>query len=541
MPTRNIVFVAYQDQPNLGIGYLSSVLLENNFNVEMLDFRLGSKAISDRVQELDPLIIGLSIIYQYFVLDFEKLANDLRDNEVNNLICAGGHFPSLEPATTLNLIPDLDFIVRFEGEYTLVEIAKRLYDGLDWKDVRSIAYKQDGTIITTPLRPLITDLDCLPFPKHWSFIYQCLGVQATSILASRGCPQACSFCSIRKFYSIPPGQLRRTRSPENVIQEMLHLNKKQGVRIFLFQDDDFSLMSKRDRMWTWRFLENLHQSDLDDSIIWKISCRADEVEYEIFSALKSAGLYMVYLGIESGNETGLKILNKHINTQQNLEAVEILKRLGIRYDFGFMLFDPSSTIELILENIRFLRQICGDGSATVSFGKTLPYAGTDLENQMRKEGRLHDDIRFPDYNFLDHQTESLFNYLSEVFFPWVYGNQSLQAQLRWALFEVDVMMKFHQGIPGLEKHKEMIRYLVHWYNEIFFRIVEASAEAFLSQTGNVRTVSKSIQGSAEEQRLWLENQLAFQRMEFFTNAGFPIEMVVGHTEEQSLEKILATE
>jgi hypothetical protein len=87
---------------------------------------------------------------------------------------------------------------------------------------------------------------------------------------------------------------------------------------------------------------------------------------------------MVYLGIESGNEEGLQALNKNISVEQNISAVRVLKSLGLRYDFGFMLFDPSSTIETVLENIRFLRKICGDGSATASFGKTLPYSGTEL-------------------------------------------------------------------------------------------------------------------------------------------------------------------
>jgi anaerobic magnesium-protoporphyrin IX monomethyl ester cyclase len=532
VPTRNIVFVAFQDQPNLGIGYLTSTLHRHDFDVELLDFRSGPEAILERIRELDPLLIGLSIIYQYYTPDFAELTRELREHGVTCPICAGGHFPSLEPVTTLELIPDLDLIVRFEGEYTLLEIAKRLQDGLDWKDVRSIAYSENGSTVTTPLRPLISDLDELPFPRRWALDYHCLGVPATSILASRGCPRGCSFCSIRRFYSIPPGRVRRTRSPENVIEEMLQLYHERDVRIFLFQDDDFSLMSKRDRDWSWHFVECLKKSELQGKVLWKISCRSDEVEPEIFAALKSAGLYLVYLGIESGNETGLKTLNKQISVEQNLQAVRILKSLGLRYDFGFMLFDPTSTIDLVLENIRFLREICGDGSATASFGKTLPYAGTDLEMELREQGRLSGDVRFPDYGFSDSQTESWFDYLCRVFYPWVYGNQCLQAQLRWAMFELDVMRQFYRGTPDLDKHQEMINYLVHWYNEIFFRIVEDSAGIFRSPRWASSSAERSIHQSAEEQRLWLEDQLALQRQRFFTKSGLPLELVVGEIEHQ---------
>ena len=82
MPTRNIVFVGFQDQPNLGIGYLASTMLMHGFNVELLNFRMDPKAIVDRVRELDPLLIGLSIIYQYYTIEFAELVRELRDQGV---------------------------------------------------------------------------------------------------------------------------------------------------------------------------------------------------------------------------------------------------------------------------------------------------------------------------------------------------------------------------------------------------------------------------------------------------------------------------
>ena len=312
MSARNVAFVAYQDQPNLGIGYLASVLINEGFHVEVLDYRKGFEFILERIRELDPLLIGLSIIFQHYTPDFANLVTHLRDNGIEHPICAGGHYPSLESGACLKEMPGLDFIVRFEGEHTLLEVARQLRNGRHWRNVHGIAYLNDGAVVDMPLRPLTPDLDSLPFPKRWSFDLHCLGIRATSILASRGCPRNCSFCSIRMFYSIPPGPVRRTRSPENVIAEMQQLYRDQGVRIFLFQDDDFSLMSKRDRDWTWHFLDCLNQSEMKGAISWKISCRSDEVEPKIFTAMRDAGLMFTYLGIESGHEAGLRVLNKHI-------------------------------------------------------------------------------------------------------------------------------------------------------------------------------------------------------------------------------------
>jgi radical SAM superfamily enzyme YgiQ (UPF0313 family) len=528
MSARNVAFVAFQDQPNLGIGYLASVLANEGFNVEVLDYRKGFEFILERIRELDPLFIGLSVIFQHYTRDFASLVAHLRNNGIECPICAGGHYPSLESGTCLKDMPGIDFIVRFEGEQTLLEVARQLRSGRNWRSVPSIAYLNDGTVVDNLLRPLIPDLDSLPFPTRWSFDLNCLGIRTTSILASRGCPRNCSFCSIRMFYSIPPGPVRRTRTPENVIAEMQQLYQDQGVRIFLFQDDDFSLMSKRDRDWTWHFLDCLDRSEMNGNVSWKISCRSDEVEPEIFAAMRDAGLMFTYLGIESGHEAGLRVLNKNITVAQNLQAVKTLKSLGISFDFGFMLFDPSSTIDRILKNIRFLKRICGDGSAPVSFAKTLPYAGTDLERQMKEEGRLRGDVGAPDYSFLDRRTEEWFDYLCEVFYPWVFGGQSLQAQLRWAAFESDVLERFYANTQGLEEHKKRVRFLTHWYNEIYCRIVEDSSGYFQKPSSGTSQALAAIRSASEQQRIWIEDHLALQRQDFFTSAGFPLEFVLGN-------------
>ncbi|HVN75414.1 MAG TPA: radical SAM protein [Thermoanaerobaculaceae bacterium] len=527
MSSKSVVFIAFLDQPNLGIGYMASILRQHGYSVDVLDVRSGPQPILARVRELDPLIIGFSVIFQYYTEEFARLCSCLRTCGVTSMICAGGHYPSLECQGALEAMPGLDCIVRFEGEQTLVELAHRLSQGQDWKGLEGLAYREDGGIVSTPLRPLVADLDSLPFPLRSSFDYACLGVRATSLLASRGCPRACSFCSIRRFYSIPPGKVRRTRSPENVLTEMNQLYGEHNVRIFLFQDDDFSLMSARDRQWAAAFLDGLSRSPLAGKIIWKISCRADEVEPGIFAAFRTAGLYLVYLGIESGNPVGLSGLNKGITVAQNLRAVETLKKLGIHYDFGFMLFDPSSAVDTVLENVRFLRRICGDGSATASFGKTLPYAGTDLEQQMRAEGRLRGDVTRPDYSFLNPRTERWFAYLCEVFHPWVYGGDSLQSQLRWAQFERDVAEHFYPDAPGLADHGRRLDFLVGWYNNIFCRIVEDSAEVFKAGLLSVDPALASIRSAAERQRAWVEEQLARQRHQFFTRSGIPLGTVLG--------------
>src|SRR5260370_39400834 len=104
--------------------------------------------------------------------------------------------------------------------------------------------------------------------------------------------------------------------------------------------------------------------------------------------MRGAGLFLVYMGIESGVDQGVEILFKQVTVQQSLDAVATLKRLGVAFAYGFMLFDPSSTVGSIRENVCFLRRIVGDGSAPAVFSRMLPYGGTPIRDQPAKEGRL---------------------------------------------------------------------------------------------------------------------------------------------------------
>jgi radical SAM superfamily enzyme YgiQ (UPF0313 family) len=108
---------------------------------------------------------------------------------------------------------------------------------------------------------------------------------------------------------------------------------------------------RKGRRWADELIARMHDTGLAENTIWKISCRAEYVEPELFAAMRDAGLFLVYMGIESGVEAGLDILFKQMTVEQNLNAVATLKRLDIVYSYGFMLFDPSSTFASVRQNI----------------------------------------------------------------------------------------------------------------------------------------------------------------------------------------------
>ncbi len=473
----DVVLIGYQDQANLGMGYLAAVLRERGRTVELIEVRDRPVEIAARLIDRQPLVVGFSLIFQAFLPQFRQLASHLRATGIKSHFTIGGHFASLCQDEVLAHFPELDSVVRYEGEETLCELVERLSTGTDWRDIRGIAYLEADRVVVAEDRALIPDLDSLPFPYRPDEPETIGGFWTLPLLASRGCARRCSFCSIHTFYRTAPGKVVRVRKPAKVIEEMLYLERYYQVRVFLFQDDDFPLWGAVGRRWATELADRLHDSGLADRTIWKISCRAEYVKADLFSMLRDAGLFLVYMGIESGVEAGLQVLHKQMTVEQNLVGVETLKQLGIAFGYGFMLFDPSSSFESVRENIKFLRQIVGDGSAAAVFSRMLPYGGTPIRDQLQREGRLRGDYTRPDYVFLDLKLNDYHRLLTQVVRSWIHG-EGLSYQLNYAWDELETVVRLVPGIEGIEAYRNALRSLTRESNEQLFGLVEESSIAF---------------------------------------------------------------
>ena len=458
MKSADIIFIGYENLENLGLRSMISYLRSKNYTAELVPFQPGRKnEILKVLKKKSPSIVGFSLIFQYTLQEFNELVKYLRKNSIHSHFTAGGHFPSIEPDLTFELIPELNSIVRFEGELTIVELINNLNDPDKWHGISGLAYKTGSGIKINDNRPLIKDLDSLPFLFRDEHFQSIAGIKIASMLASRGCLNNCSFCSIRRFYGNSGRPLRRVRSPQSVVSEMSELYHQNNIRYFLFQDDDFANRSHSQRIWIRTFLEEIEKHNLSKNIHWKISCRVDDIDRETFSIMKDHGLSYVYLGIESGNNAGLRTLNKGVTVEQNLKAITILKELGISIFIGFMLFDPSTTDQTIRENLNFLRTISSDGYFSINFCKMLPYAGTPVEKELRDSNRLTGTIIEPDYDFAD-QTMDIYFYLVQKIFS--YRNFNIEGvvnRLTLTEFEFKLIQEFYPGFPIIESQKELYR------------------------------------------------------------------------------------
>jgi anaerobic magnesium-protoporphyrin IX monomethyl ester cyclase len=508
--SRPVLLVGFQHQGNLGLGYLASTLREHGYTVAICDIEAPVAEIVATAERLQPMIVGFSLIFQFYIRQYGEIVRRLRAAGIMGHFTMGGHFPSLSHVETLRMVPEIDSVTRFEGEMTLLELADVIGRGEDWRGVAGIAFRgDDGEVKTTGMRALVDDLDTLPYPDRNFEPEKALGHKALPLVASRGCARTCSFCSIQTFYRTAPGKIVRTRKPSRVVEEMRSLYEERGIRIFLFQDDDFPLYGPVWRRWAMEFVNELHRTGLARKVIWKMNCRADSVDVEMFRRMRDAGLYLVYMGLESGNEEGLKTLHKQVTVEQNLRAVALLKQADLLFEFGFMLFDPGSTLESVQQNVNFLRTILADGCAAAVFCRMLPYDGTPIKDELERTGRLKGDVCKPEYDFLEPRVNALYRALSSLVdvWGWIHGFEALSPQLNWVSNEIAIMERMCPGLEGMFEYKQTVRGITQASNAILFEVMGQLLEA-------ARRADPAAERLPEGATSWTTEKLKERKQEF---------------------------
>jgi len=477
---QSVILIGFEEYNNLGMGYLSAVLQKEGFKIQIVDLRKKNDQILKIVKRMDPFIIGFSVIFQYHIYQFRDLASFLRKNGINCHFTAGGYFASLRYKDLFKIIPSLDSSVRFEGEYTFLELVRSVKSGSDWRKIKGIAFRNNGEITANSLRPLEKDLDKFPYPSRITPAEYAFDKKFAAVIAGRGCVHNCAYCNTRKFYRLPPGPVKRLRRPEKVVEEMKYLFNNQDCSVFLFQDDDFPVISKNRSEWILKFCDELKQKKLHKKIIWKINCRPDEVTDRTIEMMKECGLFLVFIGIEDGTDEGLKSLNRKMTTARSLEGIRILKKHKIGFDYGFMLFQPQTTYKTLSKNIPFLKQICGDGYTPVTYLKLIPYFDTRVESDLRKDGRLKGRPGFYDYDFLETSMNHYYNFVKKCFLKWQLEPEGLTNISKWTRNYLLVYKRFYDAGKEYQSLEKEFKKITRESNLFLIGIMEELAGIFES-------------------------------------------------------------
>jgi anaerobic magnesium-protoporphyrin IX monomethyl ester cyclase len=365
----------------LGLAYLGAVAEKEGHEVNVIDCQaehLTYDLFRARISKENPDVIGATattLLYKSAM----QLINIAKEAHPNAVTMLGGSHGTFWDENALKEYHSLDIVVRREGEMTFIDLLNKLQHNETLTNVLGITYRQkDGTTRRNEDRPLIEDLDALPFPAHHLMPMEHLkrmGKILIPLMSSRGCVFWCDFCSTVRMF----GRGYRWRSAKNVVDEMQLVHDKYGVDQVTFYDDAFSV----DRSRVLKICEELHARKLN--MMWDCGTRVDMVDRELLKTMKGAGCIAVWMGVESGSEAILGAMHKKIKLDQTRTAWKTAQDVGLMTIANVVLGFPGETEETANETIRFVKEINPDD---VGFYVATPYPGTPLYELVVKNGWL---------------------------------------------------------------------------------------------------------------------------------------------------------
>ena len=349
--------------PTLGLLYLAAYLKRAGYkDISLLDLN-GGHAMPD---VMDADVVGFYSNTPQF-----PMAVSLRDElaKINKnkkaIYVIGGPHVSGRPQDSEG---HFDYTVVGEGERAFLDIADTYSRGERLKDkVLKYSYMKD--------------LDSIPFPDRElvdikSYQYLIKGQPATTVITSRGCPYGCAFCANNAW-----GKTLRMRSPENIIEELKLLIKKYGYKAFMFFDDTMTVNRKR--------MEKLCSMIKELGIIYRCFIRSDTVDKDILAKMKDSGCVEVGVGMESGSQRILDIVDKGETVEQNMKAVKWCQELGISVKGFFVVGFPGEDKESVRETIEFIEESKVDDLDVTIF---TPYPGSKIYvNKKKYDVSFHDN------------------------------------------------------------------------------------------------------------------------------------------------------
>ena len=384
--------------PPLGILYCAQVLKEGGVEVSVLDqpAKLDTiEKVVNWVKKEDPNIVGFSVLINT-AKTAPQIAKRIKLQNPNIKIVFGSHHSTFNAQRILQKYPFVDIVVRGEGEYANLEVAKCYEKQKDLNKVKGITFRKNNRIVTNIDRTLNKKIDDLPFPdrkiSNFEYDLKVAGLKintskVTTIISSRGCPFNCRFCGIRKFTK----GVWRPRSVENVIAELQYL-QSEGYEQFLFVDDNFTLDSKR----VLRLCERIKKEGMD--IEWFCDSRVDNVSLNMFKKMEKMGCKSLLFGIESANQRILDYYRKGITPDQARKAVTKARKANIDLIVGsFIVGALDETYDEVINTLNFANRIDLD-VPEVNILRT--HAGTDIWNELVAKGLLDEEICWEDQIFI---------------------------------------------------------------------------------------------------------------------------------------------
>lgn len=371
---RNDVF------PPLDLAYSAALLEKNGFEVRIIDapvMNYTRARLLKEVKQFDPDMIIVNTAGVTIAYDLETAARLKSALRTETTVIT----PTFIDEEAIKK-SKIGLFIRGESEYTVLELCQK-YPNV--KKIRGMFFRKGRKLVYNPKRPLIQDLDALPFPayhllplkKYSNHMFK--GRVFTTAMTSRGCPFGCIYC----LYPLGMGHIWRGRTAQNVVRELKMLHEEFGVEAVLLRDQVFNFNQKR-------------AEEICDGIIregikikWRCEARVDLFSKRLLRKMKQAGCDGIHLGIESGDINVLNSVAKGCTTSKYLEITKRVfrqaKEVGLETLAFFMVGFPGETKESIEKTFKLAREIKADQAW---FTGMVPYPGTELYKMAERKGWL---------------------------------------------------------------------------------------------------------------------------------------------------------
>ncbi len=355
---------------NYGVGYISAVLRQHGHDSRCITLSDREEILNfyKAVEKEKPEIIAFSV-YSAQVSYVKEILKRVKKIFNCFVVCGGSH-PSLWPELIVE-IPELDAIVRGEGEFPLLELAEAFDRKEEYLNIKNFWFKGSGAIIKNDNRPFIENLDTLPFPDKDSLDYQKiidLNSGRNRFIFSRGCPFNCTYCSNQALSKLAEGKYTRQLSPAKAIEEIKIDAKKFKFRSIVIDDDNVSLNKK----WFYEFF-GAYKKTFNYPFMCNV--RPGTIDSDMMQMLKECGVDRIKIGLEHGNEHFRKtVLKRDISNAQIKETFKLADKHKIPHSDFIMVGFPYETKKLFLDTVRLCRKTSARGGISIF----EPYPGTEL-------------------------------------------------------------------------------------------------------------------------------------------------------------------
>jgi radical SAM superfamily enzyme YgiQ (UPF0313 family) len=382
------------------------------------------KEVVDTLREYKPDIVGISLL-SVEVASALKISRICKEYDEKCHVVWGGLHPSFLPLDCLKN-KEVDFVIRGEGEYPMLDLCHALQKGGDLAEVRNLCFKRDGEIIENPKGELIPNIDAIPLPARDAVLYpdtfdfKSLG----SMIISRGCPFRCTFCSSRNFWD----RKERFRSPGNVVEEIRTLQSTYGTNFIMFWDDSFTI----NRKVIQKYCNAIIDSKL--KINWKTATRADLIDEDMIRLMKRSGCVKLEIGVESGSDRMKKIIRKDVTNEQIKRAFDLINRNGLGSGAFFMAGFPEETVEDLEQTFALMKEL---NAAEIAFNIFDPMPGSSeyekcIQLGLTPENPDWNNFPFwPDAHYMKYVERDQFGKYADMMAKWLYdSNNSLKHKFR---------------------------------------------------------------------------------------------------------------